>query len=258
MPAEWAGWQPVPQHPVPPAQQVVPQAGLGAAQQLPARQVPAQTLPQVPQLASSEERSVQTPGLGPQGACPAGQLQTPPVQVAPVAQRVPQVPQLASSEERSVHAPGLGPQGACPAGQAQLPASQAAPAGQVVPGQAGVALQWAGSFRLSKQAAGEPPVQSVYPGRQMQAPWQTWPVTHRSPQPPQLARSLPRSTHVSASGAPQAVNPVQSQAPPLHLPRPQSWPQVPQLRGSLSLSVHCPTPAPQTSSCPAGHLQDPA
>jgi hypothetical protein len=52
---------------------------------------PEQKLPQPPQLFGSTKMSAQTP---PQANCPAGQVQTPLLQVAPLGQTWPQVPQL--------------------------------------------------------------------------------------------------------------------------------------------------------------------
>ena len=62
----------------------------------------AQEFPQLPQCAVSVAVLVQAP---PQADSPAGQLQTPLVQLAPMAQSFPQLPQWATSDETSTQVP---------------------------------------------------------------------------------------------------------------------------------------------------------
>jgi hypothetical protein len=131
--------------------------------------------------------------------------------------------------------------------------------------------QFAPSELRSAQTPGPPPIpipppmHAISPVGQLHVPpEQVAPLGHTLPQPPQSRLFVCVSTHAPAM--PHDVSPVGHpvvQLPPTHwLPGPQRFPHIPQLRGSVVVSVHAPlqlvVPAPQvhmllTQLAPAGH-----
>lgn len=206
-------------------------------------------MPQLPQSALDDVRSAQTPA---QSVVPAGHTQAEFVHTKLLAHACPQKPQLPLSFVRSTHdVPHL----AMPAPQftAHAPLLQTCPPvhrlphmPQLLPSELTSAHVPAPPPPIPK-----PPMHAVSPVGQLQLPpLHVAPFGHTLPQPPQSRVFVCVSTH--APFMPHDVSPVGQPAvhvPLTHwLPGPQRFPHVPQLRGSLVVSVHTPlqlvVPAP--------------
>jgi hypothetical protein len=216
----------------------------------------AHVVPQLPQFAALVVRSAHTPA---QSVVPDGHAQSPFEHTRFPAQLCAQKPQLFLSFWRSTHAL---PHFASPEPQLaeHAPALHTWPIMQRVPqAPQSLALVWRSTHVLPIIGPMPMPVHAVSPEGQEQAPPEHVPPNgHAVPQAPQLALLVCRSTHVVPIIGPMppvhAVSPVGQ--PAVHTPftqvlaMPQWVPHAPQLRGSVSVSVHWPpqlvSPAPHT------------
>ena len=170
----------------------------------------------------------------------ASTLQAAPQQAAPVAQGEPHAPlvppQCCSLVWRSKQP---SPQSvSAPEAQAQ-----AAPLQRVFPGSVQAAPQvpqfsgssWR-SVHVSGQVAGAGAKQPHAPPSQLDRG-----TVHAFPHAPQCAPSRERSRHQGHGSEGQcSPTPVHEQVPPLHVPRPQSWPHPPQFAASAETSAQAP------------------
>jgi hypothetical protein len=254
---EWVVWQPPLGQQLVPSQQLLvaePQTSFPGAQQVPwLHTFPLRQLfVQVPQWASSVERSAQTPGVEPHWTSEPGQPQVPFTQSPPVGQTVQLAPQAEAFVCWFTHAPGFVPQTAVPVGQVQVPAEQLPLVGQATQPapQAVLSVSW-----FTQRPGLLPHTLGAVPG-QVQLPGQVAPVGQTARQAVQFLGSIVMSTHLGQSASEQEVTGggSQLQVPPEQVPRPQGWLQAPQFAVLVWRSTH----APAQSVCPAGHSQVPA